>query len=80
MNARELFAMLMDYPQPARTEVLAELEKLTRNYDQEHATALLSDFEDMLNEWKYDKVVGRLEAEYNEKILNPYYLSSCFRF
>lgn len=73
MNARELFTLLMDYPQPTRTEVLAELETLTRNYDQVHTEALLSDFGDMLNEWKYDKVVGRLEAEYNEKILNPYY-------
>ena len=73
MNARELFTLLMEYPQPTRTEVLAELETLTRNYDQVHTEALLSDFGDMLNEWKYDKVVGRLEAEYNEKILNPYY-------
>lgn len=75
MSARELFAMLMEYPQPTRTEVLAELETLTRNYAQDRTTALLSDFEDMLNEWKYDKVVGRLEAEYNEKILNPYYIA-----
>lgn len=73
MNARELFAMLMEYPQPTRTEVLTELETLTLNYDQEHTTALLSDFKDMFNEWKYNKVVARLEAEYNEKILAPYY-------
>lgn len=73
MNARELFAMLMEYPQPTRTEILAELETLTRHYKHEHTTALLSDFEDMLNEWKYNKVVARLEAEYNEKILGPYY-------
>lgn len=73
MNARELFTMLMEYPQPTRTEVLAELETQTRNYDQEYTTALLSDFVDMLNEWKYNKVVARLEAEYNEKILAPYY-------
>lgn len=73
MNARELFTMLMEYPQPTRTGVLAELETLTLNYNQEHTTALLSDFEDMLNEWKYNKVVARLEAEYNEKILAPYY-------
>lgn len=73
MNARELFAMLMEYTQPTRNEVLTELETLTRNFDREHATALLSDFEDMLNEWKYNKVVERLEAEYNEKILDPYY-------
>lgn len=73
MNARELFAMLAEYPQSTRTEVLAELETLTRDYDLEHTTALLSDFEDMLNEWKYNKVVARLEEEYNEKILDPYY-------
>lgn len=73
MNARGLFAMLMEYPQPTRTEVLTELETLTRNYDQVHTAALLSDFEDMLNEWKYNKVVARLKAEYNEKILDPYY-------
>ena len=73
MSALELFAMLMEYPQPTRTEVLAELETLTRNYDQVHTAALLSDFEDMLNEWKYNKVVARLEAEYNKKILDPYY-------
>lgn len=73
MSARELFAMLMEYPQPTRTEVLAELETLTRNYAQDRTTALLSDFEDMLNEWKYNQVVARLEAEYNEKILVPYY-------
>lgn len=35
MSARELFAMLMEYPQPTQTEVLAELETLTRNYAQD---------------------------------------------
>lgn len=73
MNARELFAMLIEYPQPTRTEVLTELETLTRNYNQEYTTALLSDFEELLNEWKYSKIVARLEADYNENVLAPYY-------
>lgn len=73
MNARGLFSMLMEYPQPTRTEVLAELETLTRNYNQEYTTALLSDFEELLNEWKYSKIVARLEAEYNKNVLEPYH-------
>lgn len=72
MNARELFAMLMEYPQPTRTEVLTELETLTRNYNQEYTPALVSDFEELLNDWKYSKIVARLEAEYNENVLAPY--------
>ena len=72
MNARELFAMLMEYPQPTRTEVLEALDTLTRNYDQEYTEALLTDFEELLNDWKYSKVVTRLKSEYNEKVLEPY--------
>lgn len=72
MNARKLFAMLMEYPQPTRIDVLEALEKLTRNYTQEYTRALLSDLGELLNDWKYTKVVARLEAEYNENVLEPY--------
>lgn len=73
MTPKEFFNLLMEYPQPARTEVLAELETLTRNYNEEYTTALLSDFEELLNDWKYSKITARLEAEYNENVLAPYY-------
>lgn len=72
MKPREFFNRLMEYPQPTRTEVLEAIENLTRNYDPDYTAALLSDLEDMLNEWKYNRVVARLEAEYNENILEPY--------
>lgn len=73
MTPRDVFNALVEYPQPSRTEVLTAINTLTQNYNQEYTKALLADLENMLDEWKYNKVVERLEEEYNEKILDPYY-------
>lgn len=70
---KDFFDRLMEFPQLTRIEVLTKLENLTRNYNQEYTAALLSDIEDQLDDWKYSKDVARLQAEYNEKILEPYY-------
>ena len=66
MNARELFAMLMEYPQPTRTEVLEALETLTRNYEQERVTALIADFSDLLYQWKCEITYNRAKWAYEE--------------
>lgn len=67
MNAHELFEMLTAYPQPMRTDALNLIEEVTRNYQLERVSALLEDFADMLNEWKYKRVVEVLKSKYNER-------------
>lgn len=63
----------MEYPQPTRTELLDTIENLTRNYNPDRTAALLADFEELLNEWKYNRVVEHLETEYNVNVLEPFY-------
>lgn len=73
MNTRDFFNRLMEYPQPTRTELLDTIENLTRNYNPDRTAALLADFEELLNEWKYNRVVEHLETEYNVNVLEPFY-------
>ena len=73
MNTRVFFNRLMEYPQLTRTELLDTLQNLTRNYTPGRTAALLADLEELLNEWRYNRVVERLEAEYNVNVLEPYY-------
>ena len=67
MNAQELFETLTAYPQPPRIDVLNLIEEVTRNYQPERVSALLEDFADMMQMWRYDKVVEVLKSRYNER-------------
>lgn len=66
MTPRDLFNSLIGDQQPTRIEVLEELEKITKGFNPLYTSTLISDFKDMLEQWKYDKTVERMKAEYNE--------------